>query len=187
MAAVHDVSDHVTDVVGCVDFDSGVPGAVCEHPVARAGVVADTLGRQAARPGAPLERIRDNESVAKAIGAGNLLFGAVLGMYTGVLLSTLGARPLLGNSSPLWLLFLVSGLSSAAALVHMVASDVRERELLAKADNGFLILELFVIALFLIGLVTSSEVARQAAGLLLGERTQRYSGCSWWDWGSCCH
>ena len=113
------------------------------------------------------ERIRDNESVAKAIGAGNLLFGAVLGMYTGVLLSTLGARPL-WNSSLLWLLFLVSGLSSAAALVHMVASDVRERELLAKADNGFLILELFVIALFLIGLVTSSEVARQAAGLLLG-------------------
>jgi protein NrfD len=112
------------------------------------------------------DRLQRSESIARAIGVVNMLLGAVLGMYTGILLSTLGARPL-WNSSMLWLLFLVSGLSSAAALVHMLASDVRERELLAKADNGFLTLEFFVIALFLIGLVTSTGIHQSAALLLV--------------------
>jgi formate-dependent nitrite reductase membrane component NrfD len=101
------------------------------------------------------------------VGLINMILGAVLGMYTGVLLSSLGARPL-WNSAVLWLLFLVSGLSSAAALVHLIADDKRERELLAKADNGFLILEIMVIAMFFIGLATASEAHLQAAGLLLG-------------------
>ena len=48
--------------------------------------------------------------------------GGLLGIYTGVLLSALGARPL-WNSALLGPLFLVSGLSSAAAFVHMVARD----------------------------------------------------------------
>jgi len=96
-----------------------------------------------------------------------MLLGGLLGMYTGVLLSAAGARPL-WSSSILWLLFLVSGASSAAALVHMIARDKSERELLAKADNGFLILELFVIVLFFIGLLNTSESHVVAAMLILG-------------------
>jgi formate-dependent nitrite reductase membrane component NrfD len=87
-------------------------------------------------------------------------------MYTGVLLSALGARPL-WNSAVLWVLFLTSGLSAAAALVHLITDDKYERELLAKADNGFLIFELFVFAQLLIGLLSSSLVHQNAAHLLL--------------------
>ena len=57
---------------------------------------------------------------------------------------------------------------TAAALVHMIARDRGERELLAKADNGFLAVELALICLFLIGLLSSTEVHQAAARILLG-------------------
>jgi protein NrfD len=101
----------------------------------------------------------------KTVGAVNMLLGGMLGIYTGVLLSAFGARPL-WNSPVLGLLFLVSGLSSAAALVHLFARNRWESELLAKSDNAFLTIELFVLGLFLIGLVSSTQ-AQQAAALLL--------------------
>jgi protein NrfD len=110
--------------------------------------------------------LRSHEGLAKSIGAVNMLGGAILGMYTGVLLSSLGARPLWSSSS-LWLLFLVSGMSATAAFIHMVAPTKAERELLAKADNGFLSLELFVLALYLIGLATTSDVHADAVRLLI--------------------
>jgi len=112
------------------------------------------------------ERLQQHKYLIKNIGVVNMLLGGFLGIYTGVLLSALGARPL-WNSSMLWMLFVISGLSSAAAFVHMVAKNVDERELLAKADNGFLIIELFVIGLYLIGMITSTNVHIQAAKLLL--------------------
>ncbi|MFZ1289543.1 MAG: NrfD/PsrC family molybdoenzyme membrane anchor subunit [Melioribacteraceae bacterium] len=102
----------------------------------------------------------------KYLGVITMFFGAGIGLYTGVLLSSLGARPL-WSSAILWMLFLISGLSGAAAFVHVIAKDIYERELLAKADNAFLIIELFVIALFIIGLKTATEVQAQAADLLL--------------------
>lgn len=107
-----------------------------------------------------------NPNWIKNIGVLTMFFGAGIGLYTGVLLSSLGARPL-WSSSILWLLFLVSGLSGAAAFVHVIAKNVYERELLAKADNAFLIIELFVIALFIIGLKTATEVQAHAADMLL--------------------
>ena len=102
----------------------------------------------------------------KNIGVVNMIVGAILGMYTGLLLSGLQARPL-WNSSMLWVLFLVSGLSSAAAFVHMITTDRYERETLAKADNGFLIFELFIFALFFFGLLSATRVHRVSAHLLL--------------------
>ena len=102
----------------------------------------------------------------KSFGVLTMFFGAGIGLYTGVLLSSLGARPL-WSSSILWMLFLISGLSGAAAFVHVIAKNVYERELLAKADNAFLIIELFIIALFIIGLKTATEVQASAADLLL--------------------
>jgi formate-dependent nitrite reductase membrane component NrfD len=135
------------------------------------------FANMAARPPRPLAarfpglirlaaRLLSAPAAVKGIGLTNMLLGAMLGIYTGVLLSALGARPL-WNSAALSILFLVSGLSTAAAFVHLVAKDRTERELLAKADNGFLTLELLVIALFLIGLVTSTRVHMAAATLLL--------------------
>ncbi len=104
---------------------------------------------------------------ARIIAWANVFLGVALGMYTGILLSSLGARPF-WNSGLLGVLFLVSGLSSAAAFTHLVARDPVERVLLAKADNAFLIAELLVIGLFLVGLLTSSAAHAEAARLVLG-------------------
>ncbi len=119
--------------------------------------------------------INGHKTLSKNIGVLNMLVGAVLGMYTGILLSSLGARPL-WSSSMLWVLFLTSGLSSAAALVHLITNDRYERELSAKADNAFLIFELFIFVLFFIGMVTSTRAHQQAAALLL---TGPYAAAFW--------
>jgi protein NrfD len=111
----------------------------------------------------------------KTVGIANMLLGGMLGIYTGVLLSSFGARPL-WNSPLLGLLFLVSGLSSAAALVHLFARSRWESELLAKSDNAFLTVELFLLGLFLIGLLTSARAHQDAALLLL---TGSYAPVFW--------
>ncbi len=113
------------------------------------------------------ERLIQQPRLVKWVGMLNMVLGGMLGIYTGILLSGLGARPL-WNSAALGPLFLVSGLSTAAALAHMVVPDRSERELLAKADNGFLIAELALLGLFLIGLLSSTKVHAEAAALLLG-------------------
>jgi formate-dependent nitrite reductase membrane component NrfD len=113
------------------------------------------------------DRLARQPRLVRAIGLANVSLGGALGIYTGILLASLGARPL-WNSAMLGPLFLLSGLSSAAAFVHLVADDAGERELLARADNVFLGLELAALGLFLAGLVTATAAHRQAAALLLG-------------------
>ncbi|MGA8089336.1 MAG: NrfD/PsrC family molybdoenzyme membrane anchor subunit [Terracidiphilus sp.] len=128
------------------------------------------------------------------IGIGNVLVGTALGIYTGILLGTLGARPL-WNSALLGPLFLFSGLSTAAALLHgilvLTASDgelpdfadfllsslsrlAQARPLdqkvapvLAGADNSFLSIEFGLLGLLLIGHLTSTAVHQNGASLLL--------------------
>lgn len=112
------------------------------------------------------DKIHEHPMLIKNIGVANMIFGGLLGVYTGVLLSTMGARPL-WNSAMLWVLFVVSGLSAAAAFVHMIAENKYERELLAKADNSFLIIEFVVILLLLLGLLTASQTHIDAAHLLI--------------------
>lgn len=101
------------------------------------------------------------------VAAANIALGVALGIYTGILLSTLGARPL-WSSSLLGPLFLFSGLSAAAALVHFVTADPVERRQMEQADTAFLAVELALVVLFVIGLATSTQAHAQAAGLLLG-------------------
>jgi formate-dependent nitrite reductase membrane component NrfD len=93
--------------------------------------------------------------------------GAALGVYTGVLLSTLGARAL-WNSALLGPLFLVSGLSTGAALLLLFPLDPEEHHLVAGWDRVAIVLEAVVLALVLVGLATSGAGGRAAAGLLLG-------------------
>lgn len=128
--------------------------------------VPDFIRNRISKTGEWSDKIKKHPFVIKSIGVLNMVLGALLGVYTGILLSTLTGRPL-WNSSVLGILFLVSGLSSAAAFVHMIARDVYERELLAKADNSFLTLELIVVALFFIGLTTTSASQKEAAALLI--------------------
>ena len=112
------------------------------------------------------EKINRHPHLIQNIGVLNMILGGILGMYTGVLLSGLGARPL-WNSSMLWVLFLTSGLSSAAAFVHLITTDRIERELSAKADNGVLIFELLVFVLFFFGMLNSTQPHQDAIHLLL--------------------
>ena len=119
--------------------------------------------------------IHQHPGAISGIGVANMTLGIALGIYTGILLSAFGARPL-WNSAILGLLFLTSGLSSAAAFVHMVSRDKAESVLLAKADNGFLAFELVLILLFLIGLVSSTRVHMEAAMLVL---TGPYAPAFW--------
>ena len=112
-------------------------------------------------------RMQARPSLLRLIGTINIALGIMLGIYTGILLSSLGARPL-WSSALLGPLFLVSGISTAAALVDLVAKDHAERDLVSRADIGFMITELLFIFLFLIGLMNASGVHREAAGMLLG-------------------
>ena len=104
---------------------------------------------------------------AGRLGTISMVAGVALGIYTGILLSSLGARPL-WSSAALGPLFLVSGLSTGAAFAHLVARDPDEQASLLRADNLFLVVELALIGLILVGLVTASAVHANAARLLLG-------------------
>lgn len=111
-------------------------------------------------------KLKTHQFFIKNIGILNMILGMMLGAYTGVLLSTMGSRPL-WNTSLLWVLFLVSGLSTAAAYVHLIAKNRAESELLAKADNGFLVVELFIFVMLFLGLMSSARPHIEAAQLLL--------------------
>jgi formate-dependent nitrite reductase membrane component NrfD len=130
-----------------------------------------------------------------ALGWVNVVLGVALGIYTGILLNTMVARPL-WNTTILGPLFLVSGLSAAAAMVHLatrifpgrpapqgmvggaLASMVqtlgaqppekRAIDSIIRADLGFLAVELLLIGLLVIGLLSSSAVHADAAKLILG-------------------
>jgi len=93
--------------------------------------------------------------------------GAALGIYTGVLLGTMAARPL-WNSAILGPLFLTSGLSTGAALMLLFRLSGEERAALSRADQGLILAELALIGIWLVGLSAGGGPSRAAAGLLLG-------------------
>lgn len=100
--------------------------------------------------------------------AWTLLIGAViLGMYTGILLSAFNARPF-WNSAIMGPLFLVSGLSTGAAMILILSKSDTEKKLFSKIDITLIGLELFLITHLFMGFLASTEVHIQAAGLFLG-------------------
>lgn len=128
----------------------------------------------------------------------NIVLGVVLGIYTGILLSTMVARPL-WNVSIVGPLFLVSGLSAGAALLHLMsvllppkrpapqgmiggaigalvqplgaqAPEKRTADWLIGADIGLLAVELLMLGLLLIGLVTATASHAAAFDLLMSGR-----------------
>jgi len=117
-------------------------------------------------PGAARALVSGKE---RALAWTHLATGAGLGVYTGILLSTLGARAL-WNSALLGPLFLVSGLSTGAALFLLFPVAEEERHFLVRWDMLAIGLELMLIVLVLVGLATSGAAGQAAAGLLLGGR-----------------
>jgi formate-dependent nitrite reductase membrane component NrfD len=129
----------------------------------------------------------------RALGLANIGFGVAVGIYTGILLNTMVARPL-WNTAVLPLLFLFSGLSAAAAAVHLATvvfpgrpaprgliggafaamtqpigpqmPEKRTIDTVIRADVAFLAVELVLIALLLLSLATSTLSHIEAVKLL---------------------
>jgi formate-dependent nitrite reductase membrane component NrfD len=127
------------------------------------------------------------------LGWANLVLGIGLGIYTGILLNTMVARPL-WNSAILGPLFLVSGLSAGVATMHIAATLLQGRpapqglvggafsallqpmgpqhpdkdtaHALVRVDQIFLVAELVFIAILLINLNTMSASHAVAAALI---------------------
>ena len=103
----------------------------------------------------------------RALRMASVVSAVGLGGYTGVLLSALGARALWG-SALLGPLFLVSGISSGAAVVMLLRVTPEERAFLSRADVHAMWLEVALIVFFLVGLSTGGAASRAAADLVLG-------------------
>jgi formate-dependent nitrite reductase membrane component NrfD len=140
------------------------------YPVLAAGVLLDPPRRLVQRLPS-LERwwrsLAGNLLIRRSIGFVSIVTGVALGIYTGVLLSALGARPL-WSSALLGPLFLVSGLSTSAAFAHWASPEPAEREQMAWLDNLFLTIELGLIVFLLVGLASAGQAQAEAAQLLLG-------------------
>ena len=94
-------------------------------------------------------------------------FAVALGIYTGILLSAFGARPF-WNNGVLGLLFLVSGLSTAAALVVLIARQKSEKELFTRLDLVLIFAEIALVALVLISLASGSGQHIEALQSIMG-------------------
>lgn len=81
--------------------------------------------------------------------------GVGLGVYTAILLSAFGARPF-WNTGVLGPLFLASGLSTGASLVALLSPHEGERKLFTRIDVVLILVELGLVALFVINLATGS-------------------------------
>jgi len=97
----------------------------------------------------------------------NVALGAALGVYTGILLGALGARPL-WNSPLLGPLFLASGLSAGAALLVLLEKEDEWRRRLASIDLRLLGAEGVLLGLFFLALATGGQAQRAAAELFFG-------------------
>jgi formate-dependent nitrite reductase membrane component NrfD len=98
----------------------------------------------------------------------NLVLGVGLGAYTGLLIGTLASRPA-WNSIMLAPLFLVSGISTGAALMMLFPMTEEEKHALRTYDVAAILGELVLLGLFLLSLAASGgETGREAAWLFLG-------------------
>jgi len=96
-----------------------------------------------------------------------ITLAVILGIYTGILLSAFNARPL-WNNSILGPLFLVSGLSTGAAVIMWMTKSHYERKMMSRIDLVLIIVELFFITHMIMGMLAGSSVQIAAADLFLG-------------------
>jgi formate-dependent nitrite reductase membrane component NrfD len=139
------------------------------------------------------DALASRPGLLRALAWANVALGIALGIYTGILLNTMVARPL-WNSAILGPLFLVSGLSAGAAIVHLATRVLPSRpapigmiggalaamwqplgaepppprtaDSLVRADLAFLAIELVLIGLLFANLYTSSASHAAAASLI---------------------
>ncbi|MFO0553629.1 MAG: NrfD/PsrC family molybdoenzyme membrane anchor subunit [Polyangiaceae bacterium] len=97
----------------------------------------------------------------------SLFVGVGLGVYTGLLLGTMVARPI-WNSAVMGPLFLTSGISTGAALMLLTQQDAEDTHVLVRWDIAAIAVELVLLAALLIGFSTGSAASRAVAASLLG-------------------
>lgn len=105
----------------------------------------------------------------------NVLLGAFIGIYTGILLSSFVSRPF-WNTPLLGILFLTSGLSAASAFMMLGTRAEEEEHTMARIDIGFLIVELVILTQIFIGYFTSSQLHHSAGAMIFGGS---YTGIFW--------
>jgi protein NrfD len=152
------------------------------------------LGRTVPFLGTLSERIVSAPLWVKVLAWSNIVLGVGLGIYTGILLNTMVARPL-WNSAILGPLFLFSGLSAGAATVHLASvllpgrpapqgmvggafasmiqaigaqpPEKKTADELIRIDLFFLAIELILIGLLIANLHSSSASHAAAAALIM--------------------
>ena len=137
------------------------------YPVSVAMIVLANRGRWWVDWYPPAARLA--EPYWKAIAAANVVFGALLALYTGILLSSNIARPF-WNNGVLAPLFLISGISTGAAFMILFhdGSDVREKEELGVIKLSLIVAELVALVLFVSALLTSVANQRESVHLIVG-------------------
>ncbi len=145
------------------------------YPVSVAMIVLANRGRWWVNWYPPAERLV--EPFWKPIAVGNIVFGALLALYTGILLSSFTARPF-WNNGVLAPLFLISGISTGAAWMILFhdGSKVREKEELGLIKLGLILSELVALLLFFSALLTSVGNQQEAVYLVMGGP---YTGLFW--------
>jgi len=96
-----------------------------------------------------------------------IVIGAALGVYTGLLLGALGARPL-WNTALLGPLFLLSGLSTGAAFLLLFRPGGEESDRLVRWDMTLIVAEMLFLFLVVLDLASGGEAARAAADQIVG-------------------
>jgi formate-dependent nitrite reductase membrane component NrfD len=152
------------------------------------------LGRQVPMLQTASDALLARPALLSALAWANIVLGVGLGIYTGILLNTMVARPL-WNSAILGPLFLFSGLSAGAAMLHLASRmrgdraapsgmiggafsallqplggelpEKRAVDGLIRADIAFLAIELVLIGLLIVNLRTSSASHAAAAALIV--------------------
>ncbi|HRE88214.1 MAG TPA: polysulfide reductase NrfD [Myxococcota bacterium] len=93
--------------------------------------------------------------------------GVGLGIYTGLLLGTMVARPV-WNSALMGPLFLTSGISTGAALMLFTRQDEHDQHTLVRWDIAAIAVELALLMMILVGFSTGSAASRAVADGFLG-------------------
>lgn len=106
----------------------------------------------------PTRRLTDlAERHRRSIAAAAIPLAVALGIYTGILLSAFAARPF-WNVGLLGPLFLVSGLSTGAAITALLTRERTEMRLFTLIDIGLIIAEIALVGLLLISLATGAKL-----------------------------
>lgn len=96
-----------------------------------------------------------------------LIFSIILGIYTGILLSAFNARPFWSNPI-LGPLFLVSGMSTAAAIITWLSKDHEEIRKFTRIDLWLISVELFMIVHVFMGMLAGTQSQIEGIEMFLG-------------------